>query len=998
MATFIQGVTDTNLDPVLFTPDYSFLRYNLQKKTAQYDQGLKSVSTAYGALKKELSDPVNTQRRDEYLKNAESELKKIASADLSLQQNVNAANAIFDPIATDPAIAYDAYHTGRIKNELSQMEGWAQSEDMATRKKFNQDIYNWLRRDLESLKNGNGDINNYKVQGRKAWAYVDAQDIINAAAKEHGFKVERDNMGQPYLVTTTGGPTFAPNYDTFANSVLLANPVYQEQRKILGQAKTERIVDEYKQNPLYAGLDKSQILTTYADQEYSKGRDRQKDYLKSLNEKLAVQKADYIAYHSANPNPDANTLAIIQKKKADLEAFRSQINERQTDYNNTYGTDDNTFATKKSDFVKQFTESPEGYFANQVQTEDAVRWSNIRSSFGTVSIKPDQGYISMVNAADKALNTLNNIKDDQFDNQIDAAELGLKGASLNLKLQGKTATGQRKKNADGTDKLPDIEYAGISSTQVNVTTKIDQLKDELALAKAGAINNMTSTFGGLSLLEKMGTKPEDVSLIRQYFTSQQFDNTVKPTKEQSAALTNAYRNLFSFVKLNNKEEAVAEMRNQVNSKTTMDKVDFPGLLKKAVANYKPKDDIEAEAIKNIFEYDKNQALIKIKTDAINKGVEFVGKTIMNGTDDELKQLIRKDGNGYRLITKDDVKEWFKGVKTIYKLNGNVWNGHDEVPLTDALLEEIATSYINGKLNHTKVSSEHLTLDQFKLSSGEYEISQHFVFNKKGEKDYFPVNPKDFPKLMKKINERIPIPEFEAAAPGANVKGSAGFVFRGETKEKTREYLTSSTQDNSNIFVNKDGTATGYEQVDADLQQQIRSALASKENVEMMKLWVNSPINEGKQVIEVTFGPPKNEKDTNPAAGKTFYFPINVNERSADMFRIFAQVNDEFSNYSTKNEPYVMDYHQASGIVAKIYADQPGSQSGTVRISRKDGDVWIDQQPIPFNLSTISFSELKDAIYNDVLRPHVTSDIAASKQQATQGATQNNTWNQLKLTW
>lgn len=1001
MATFLPGVTDTNLDPVLFTPDYSFLRYNLQKKSAQYEQGLKSVSSAYGALKKEMSDPINVERRDNYLKAAESELQKIASADLSLQQNVNAANAIFDPISTDPAIAYDMYHTGRIKKELAQMESWAASGDLETRKKYNHQLYNWLKRDLDSIKNGNGDINNYKVQGRKAWAYVDPQDLINAAAKEQGFKVEADTLGRPYLTTTTGGKTFAPNYEMFADNVLKANPVYQQQRKMLAQARTEDILDEYKADPANFGLDKTQILYKYSDKAFTEGRDREQKYLDSLNEKLAVMKADYNAFHAANANPDANTLALMEQKKLDLEGFRSQIEGIQKDFARTYGNNDDSFKTKKETFTKQFLENPEGYFANQLQVEDAIKWSNIRSSFGTVSIKPDQAYIAMANIADKAINTLNNISDDKFDNAVDAEELKIKQAELGLKLQGKDAKGERKKNADGSEKLPDIEYAGISSTQVTTTTKIDQLKDELALAKAGAINNMTSTFGALSLLEKMGTKPEDVSLVRQFFTNQQFNSGVKPTAEQSAALKNAYRNLFAFVKLNEKTDVLTEMRGQVGAKLTVDKVDFPSLLKKAVANYEPKDDVEQQAIKNIYEYDKNQALIKVKSDAINKGINFVGKTIMDGDDEKLKQLIKKDGDGYRLFGKDDVKEWFKDQKTVYK------EGVGEVPVTPALVDEIATGYVNGSLKYKRGIGQFKTYDTLNLPSGEYVFSQTH-FNDRGRKDLFPVIPQDYPKLMQRINERIPVPEFEKAIPGAVVKGSAGFTFRGDTMERTRVYLASPTQDNSNVWINSDGTASGYTQVDPATQQAVRSALASKDNVAMMKLWVNSPINDGKQVVEVTFAPPKNEKDPNPMAGKTVYLPINVNERSGDMFKIFADVNDEFSNYSTKNEPYVMDYHQASGVIAKIYADQPGSQTGTVRIyskidpnTGKYGDAWVEQKPVlPFNLSTISFSELKDTIYNGVLSPYVSARIAYNKQQVVQqsAAGASSKWNQLKLDW
>lgn len=995
MATFIQGVTDTNLDPVLFTPDYSFLRYNLEKKNAQYEQGLKSVSSAYGALKKELSDPMNVQRRDNYLKAAESELQKIASADLSLQQNVNAANAIFDPIATDPAIAYDAYHTTRIKRELSEMEAWAESEDMATRKKFNPEIYSWLKRDLESLKNGNGDVNNYKVQGRKAWAYVDAQDLINAAAKEAGFKVETDDLGQPYIITTIGGATYRQNYETFAKSVLDANPVYQQQLQILGQSKVESKMERAMADPLNAGMTREQVLDKTTDVEYDASSKRQRDYIQSLNDKLSVQTAEYNAFVEKNAakikaDPAGAESQRAQVMAANLSQFKGQIDELQSDYSNQYGSDDVSYKTKKTAFKEKFITNPEGYYANQAMMEDVIRFSNIRSAFGTRSIKPDQGYISMLGAADRARNTLNNIADDQFDNQMDIEELKVKQANIASKLAGKTTTGERKKNADGSDKLSDIEFSGVSSVQVNKTTKLDELKDRLALSKAAAIQNMTGTFGGLYLLEKMGAKPEDVALVRQFFTKQGVDKTAVPSREEVQALRKAYQTMWAWAKSDEaqNQEMLTGLRGV--GKTAYKDIDFPGLLKLAAKNYEPKDQYESSAKRALFEYDKNQAEIKRIDAAVNKGVDVVMNTIAKGNDEELKKLVVKDGDKHRMINETDVKGWFKGLKTIKKYNGKTFGAYDEVPLTDDILNEIATGFLNGTLDYEGIRTGVSTQDRFNLSTGKYLILQNHPVSKIGVKEYFPIKPKDVPNLMKRINEKVPIPEFNAAVAGAAVEGSSIYVLRNEPAEQVRTLLTSPTQDNSNIFVSTDGTATGYEQVDPETQKQIRAALANKNNVDQIKIFTTSPINEGKQVVEVTFAAKKSEKDDNPAAGKVFYFPINVTGRSQDIFKIFADVDDmdEFMDFSKNNKPYALDYHEGSGVKAVIYADQPGSKTGTVRlyskydpVTRTYTDNWIEQPPIPFDLNKVSFSEMKNEIYENFLDPYMQRRMAYNKQAA-----------------
>jgi hypothetical protein len=1013
MATFIQGVTDTNLDPVLFTPDYSFLRYNLEKKNAQYEQGLKSVSSAYGALKKELSDPTNIVRRDNYLKAAENELQKIASADLSLQQNVNAANAIFDPIATDPAIAFDAYHTSRIKRELSEMESWSASDDMATRKKFNKDIYDWLRRDMESLKTGNGNINNYKVQGRKAWAFVDAQDIINAAAKEAGFKVENDELGKPYIVTTINGVTHRSNYETFGKSVLDANPVYQQQLQILGQAKVEKTVERAMTIPEYAGLTKDQVLERFTDKEYDFSGKRQKEYLQGLNDKLSVQTAEYKSFVEKNAanissNPQGEEAQRAQVMAANLTQYKAQIDQVQSEYTSQYGSDQTSYKAKKEEFKKRFLTNPEGYYANQAMMEDVIRFSNIRSAFGTRSIKVDQGYISMLNAADKARNTLNNIADDKFDNQMDIEELELKKINTAAKLSGKDPSGSTKKNADGTEKLANIEFSGISSTQVNKTTKIDQLNDRLALSEANAIQNMTGTFGGLYLLEKMGAKPEDVGLVRQFFTRKATEKDAKPSSEEIAALKNTYQTMWAWAKTNENQnqEFLGGLRETVKNKVKYADIDYAGLLKTAAKNYEPKDQYESQAKRALFDYDKNQAEVKRISAAVSKGVQVVVNTIATGDDKELKNFVVKDGDGYRMINNEDVKKWFKDRKTILKYNGNLFNSYEWVPLTNEILEEISKGYLSGTLKYKGIRTGSSTQDRFNLSTGEYIIIQNHPVSKVGVKEYFPVKPQDVPRVMKRINEKIPIPEFETAIAGAGVEGSASFIIRNEDSEKIRGLLTSPTQENSNIFVVGSGSATDYVQADPEMQKAARIALTNKNNVEQVKIFTTSPINEGKQVIEVTFAPKKSEKDESLVAGQVMYFPINITGRSPEVLKIFADVDDmdEFMEYSKNNKPYTMDYHEGSGVKAVIYADKPGSKTGTVRlyskydpVTRQYTDNWIEQPPIPFDLNRVTFSEMKDEIYNNFLDPYMQRRMNHNKQAASNQSSGTGTTllNQLK---
>lgn len=989
MATFLPGITDTNLDPVLFTPDYSFLRYNLQKKSAQYEQGLKSVSSAYGALKKEMSDPVNVERRDSYLKAAESELQKIASADLSLQQNVNAANAIFDPIATDPAIAYDSYHTGRIKKEMAQMESWAASDDMETRKKFNAQVYNWLKRDLDSLKNGNGDINNYKVQGRKAWAYVDPLEIVNKMAKDMGFKVENDELGHPYVITTIDGKTNRESYEQFAQTVLQSNPVYQQQKAILSEAQVEDDYERAMADPKNAGLTREQVFATYSSQKYDRDKERETEYLKALDDRLNTKTAQYKAFLNQNSaeidaNPQGEKAQMASQMGQSLLQYKSNLDKKAADFQNLYGTDE-TSAEKKKQFLKKFVENPKAYYASQIEAEDVVKFANLRSSFGTRSIKADQGYLGMLTAANRSLNTLINAADKQFDNEMDIAELGLKEAALALK--GKAKDGSTKKNADGTDKQADVELIGTSSTQVNVTQKLNQLQERFEMNKAKAKASLTSTYGALYLLEKMGVNSSDVSLVRGYISRSFDDPNTKVSKEEGDALNRAYATMFTWAKSssNPDKELVDILRAQAQPGKTVKDLDFTTYLKMAAKTYVPKEQSEYQAMRNIANYENSMAQVDRLNKVINKGVEVVVEQIKN--DKSFANLLVEDKGKKRLVNADDIYKSLPSKGWKEDIN---WSIDPQVTLSDSEKRDIANGIFEGR-----ISVKH----RGKMMSGGDNPGKMFTtdgtFIEYGGRTLYltnnfsaiPFTSEELQKGLKKVNERVPIPMLESDQAGVMVTGSSAFIIRNQAKEDIRVKLTTPTQENSNILMSDgSGRLDGYTDASPAEQEMVRNAMASKENVEQVMLYTNSPLNGGSQLVEVVMKTISGDKG--PAwSGKRYFFPINVNQSSNETFRVFAQTDelDEFMAYSKENKPYKIDYFEGSGVKAEMIADQPGAQTGRVilktkydPVTKRYTDNWITNE-IPFDLTKVTFTEVKEEIFNNFITPYMQGYMNNNKQ-------------------
>lgn len=119
MASYIQGITDYIPQYQPFQPDYNFLGNVLQNAQTQYDANYKQLSKTYGTL---LNSPMlredNIKQRDEFFNMIDNDIKKISGMDLSLQQNVDAANAVFSSFYKNKEMVKDMVFTKEYQKQL----------------------------------------------------------------------------------------------------------------------------------------------------------------------------------------------------------------------------------------------------------------------------------------------------------------------------------------------------------------------------------------------------------------------------------------------------------------------------------------------------------------------------------------------------------------------------------------------------------------------------------------------------------------------------------------------------------------------------------------------------------------------------------------------------------------------------------------------------------------------------------------------------------------
>lgn len=125
MSSYIQGISEYIPQFQPFQPDYNFLGNILQTKQSQYDANQGKLNKLYGTL---LNSPMlrqdNLEQRDEFFKMIDNDIKRISGTDLSLQQNADAANNVFESFYNNKEMVKDMTYTKEYQHQLQIAENY----------------------------------------------------------------------------------------------------------------------------------------------------------------------------------------------------------------------------------------------------------------------------------------------------------------------------------------------------------------------------------------------------------------------------------------------------------------------------------------------------------------------------------------------------------------------------------------------------------------------------------------------------------------------------------------------------------------------------------------------------------------------------------------------------------------------------------------------------------------------------------------------------------
>jgi hypothetical protein len=347
MATYIPNVTDTFPEIQPFRPDYGFLQSALQYKQSKFDAAFNQLNSVYGSiLNAPLTRGINQQRRDEFIKAADAEVKKITSLDLSLPQNVQMASNVFKPFYEDKNIVKDMTWTKNWSNEVQRANSLKNSPDEKVFEQYWEGGVQLL--DYERQRFANADDQEALQIGSSR--YVPAYNVVKEAvnlAKEQGFNVKYDTIKNGYIVTTKNGKALEAPLSVYFSEVFANNPrataYMNAQAKLKRETEIRQMAPQYNNDLKLAETAYIQNnLQTVLDLKEAQNRELEGDFIKVSASKAAFEdimkrrnllpseqrryEETIVSYNTLNSALDRNAAAIARMSDISTENMSTARN------------------------------------------------------------------------------------------------------------------------------------------------------------------------------------------------------------------------------------------------------------------------------------------------------------------------------------------------------------------------------------------------------------------------------------------------------------------------------------------------------------------------------------------------------------------------------------------------------------------------------------------------------------------------------------------------
>ena len=179
----------------------------LTTRQTKYDTSYKQLNNAYSRiLYSDLSRQDTQGARDQFVNDLQPTLEKISGLDLSLAQNVKAANAVFEPFYQNDLVMKDMVYTKNFKDNVRYAESLMYSNDDETKDKYWREGIEYMGMKMEDFKNASQE----QALNMQLEQYVENPQLYKrslAYLKEQGYDVEIDTISpdQNFIIKNKNG-------------------------------------------------------------------------------------------------------------------------------------------------------------------------------------------------------------------------------------------------------------------------------------------------------------------------------------------------------------------------------------------------------------------------------------------------------------------------------------------------------------------------------------------------------------------------------------------------------------------------------------------------------------------------------------------------------------------------------------------------------------------------------------------------------------------------
>lgn len=317
MATYIQGVTDYIPQIQPFQPDLNFYGNVMQTRQGRFDAATKKVNDLYGSLlNSPLSRDSNIQRREEFFKVIDNDIKRISGLDLSLKQNEDQALNVFKGFYDDKYMLADMVKT---KNAYTQIDRGKNFKNCTDKEKCGGQYWDAgmqkLYYKMDEFKNVS-DEESLNFQIGEFDPYFDWKKEATDKVTKLGYDVKMDTPSGKWIIRDTNGKLVEGGlYNLFTS-------LYGDDPRVSQNYKTEAYVARKNYGATYKD--------TFGSQE-----EAEKEYtMKVINQGMndiqgdlsnITDKYDEMSVKANKLQKKLNNKTITAREREDLKLINEQI-------------------------------------------------------------------------------------------------------------------------------------------------------------------------------------------------------------------------------------------------------------------------------------------------------------------------------------------------------------------------------------------------------------------------------------------------------------------------------------------------------------------------------------------------------------------------------------------------------------------------------------------------------------------------------------------------